>query len=80
MKYVTLENRICAVDNDKVIGEIDFEKINDNTYNIYRTFVSEEYRGKNIASELVNRAFDELRNNRNANIESTCSYCSKFID
>ena len=43
--YITEENRIYLPDeNGKVLAEIDFEKIDEKTYNISHTFVDDSLR------------------------------------
>jgi len=52
--YITEENRIYLPDeNWNVLAEIDFEKLDEKTYNISHTFVDDSIRWQGIGSELV---------------------------
>ena len=52
LEYIVENCRIIVKNVEKeIVAEIDFEKINDDTYNISRTFVDESLRGKGIANE-----------------------------
>jgi len=42
------------------LAEIDFEKIDEKTYNISRTFVDDSLRGQGICSELVEKTITYL--------------------
>ncbi|MBR4634065.1 N-acetyltransferase [bacterium] len=42
------------------MAEIDFEKIDEKTYNISHTFVDDSLRGQGIGSELVEKAMTYL--------------------
>ena len=78
MKYIIDQNRIYANNEDnKIIAEIDFEKVDENTYNIYHTFVDESLRGQGIANELVTRAYKEITEVRKSKVTATCSYARK---
>ena len=81
MEYIIEQNRIYAKSKDgKVVAEIDFEKVDENTYNIYHTFVDESLRGQGIANELVTRAYKEITEVRKAKVTATCSYASKWLE
>ena len=81
MKYIIDQNRIYANNEDnKIIAEIDFEKVDENTYNIYHTFVDESLRGQGIANELVTRAYKEITEVRNSKVTATCSYARKWLE
>ena len=81
MKYIIDQNRIYANNEDnKIIAEIDFEKVDENTYNIYHTFVDESLRGQGIANELVTRAYKEITEVRKSKVTATCSYASKWLN
>lgn len=81
MKYIIEQNRIYAKnENNKIIAEIDFEKVDENTYNIYHTFVDESLRGQGIANELVSRAYKEITEVRKSKVTATCSYASKWLE
>ena len=77
--YVTEENRIYLPDeNWKIFAEIDFEKVDEKTYNISRTFVDDSLRGQEIGSELVEKAMNYLIW-KWYKVSATCSYAKKTI-
>ena len=81
MKYIIEQNRIYAINEfNKIVAEIDFEKVDGNTYNIYYTFVDESLRGQGIANELVTRAYKEITEVRKSKVTATCSYASKWLN
>ena len=79
MKYIKEENRIYVENEGKVVAEVEFEKISDNTYNIYHTFVDESLRGQGIAQELVKKAVEYIKKN-NCKVEATCSYAKHYLE
>ena len=77
--YITEENRIYLQDeNWNIIAEIDFEKIDEKTYNISRTFVDDSLRGQGIGSELVEKAITYLTW-KWYKVSATCSYAKKTV-
>lgn len=81
MEYIIEQNRIYAKnESNKIVAKIDFEKIEEKTYNIYHTFVDEFLRGQGIANELVTRAYKEITEVRKAKVTATCSYASKWLE
>lgn len=80
MEYKKGDNKIY-VENEKgeIVAEIEFEELENNTFNIYHTFVDESLRGKKIASKLVEIAVDEIKT-RKGNIQATCSYAKKWLE
>lgn len=80
MNYIIKQNRIYAKNEDnKIIAKIDFEKVDENTYNIYHTFVDESLRGQGIANEPVTRAYKEITEVRKSKVTATCSYARKWL-
>ena len=80
MDFITEEKRIFLKDEDgKVIAEIEFAEIEQGKYNIYHTFVDESLRGQGIASELVERAVNEIKR-RGGSVQATCSYAKKWLE
>ena len=72
--YITEENRIYLPDeNWNVLAEIDFEKIDEKTYNISHTFVDDSLRGQGIGSELVEKAITYL-SEKWYRVTATCPY------
>ena len=79
--YIIEENGIYLKDeNGKALAEIEFEKISNDTYNIYHTFVDDSLRGKGIASKLVEAAYDEIVIKRKCKVKATCSYASHWLE
>jgi predicted GNAT family acetyltransferase len=77
--YITEENRIYLQDeNWSILAEIDFEKIDEKTYNISRTFVDDSLRGQGIGSELVEKAITYLTS-KWYKVSATCSYAKKTV-
>ena len=70
--------RICLEDKDGVYGEIDIRKEEGNIYNIYHTYVSEEYRGKGIAGKLFSMAIEYI-DNMGGIAKADCSYAAKKL-
>ena len=77
--YITEENRIYLQDeNWSILAEIDFEKMDEKTYNISRTFVDDSLRGQGIGSELVEKAITYLTW-KWYKVSATCSYAKKTV-
>lgn len=75
--YIIEENRIYLSDeNWKILAEIDFEKIDEKTYNISRTFVDDSMRWQGIGSELVEKAINYLTA-KWYQVSATCPYAKK---
>ena len=80
MEFKKEENRIYLDnENGKVLAEIEFEKLEDNTYNIYHTFVDELLRGQGVASKLVEEAVKEIES-RGGKVQATCSYAKAWLE
>ena len=77
--YITEENRIYLPDaNGNILAEIDFEKVDETSYNISHTFVDDSLRWQGIGSELVEKAINHL-NSKWYKVSATCSYAKKSI-
>lgn len=77
--YITEKNRIYLPnETGNVLAEIDFEKIDEKTYNISHTFVDDSLRGKWIGSELVEKAITHLTSEW-YKVTATCPYAKKNI-
>lgn len=80
MEFKKEENRIYIDDeNGKILAEIEFEKLADNKYNIYHTFVDESLRGQGIASKLVEAAINEIKV-RGGEVQAKCSYAKAWLE
>ena len=77
--YITEENRIYLQDeNWNILAEIDFEKVDEKTYNISRTFVDDSLRGQGIGSELVEKAITYLTA-KWYQVSATCPYAKNWL-
>ena len=77
--YITEENRIYLSDEDwKILAEIDFEKVDEKTYNISRTFVDDSMRWQGIGSELVEKAITYLTE-KWYQVSATCPYAKNWL-
>ena len=77
--YVTEENRIYLPDeNWKIFAEIDFEKVDEKTYNISRTFVDDSMRWQGIGSELIEKAITYLTA-KWYQVSATCPYAKNWL-
>ena len=59
MNYVYEERRISLQDHDTLVGEVTWEE-KDNTLYIQHTYVNPQYRGKGIASSLIEALVKQL--------------------
>lgn len=77
--YITEENRIYLPDESwNILAEIDFEQVDDKTYNISHTFVDDSLRGQWIGSELVEKAITYLTA-KWYKVTATCPYAKKTV-
>lgn len=77
--YIIEENRIYLPDEKwNILAEIDFEKIDEKTYNISHTFVDDSLRGQGIGSELVEKAMTYLIS-KWYKVSATCPYAKKTV-
>ena len=79
MKYELNERGVFLKDRNYILAELDYKKINDDTYDIYHTYVDESLRKKGIASKLVEKAYEYIKNN-NCNVIASCSYAKKWLE
>ena len=78
--YITEENRIYLPDEKwNILAEIDFEKVDEKTYNISHTFVDDSLRGQGIGSELVEKAITYLTA-KWYKVTATCSYSKDWLE
>ena len=72
------ESRSVALDNNKIIGECEFD-VCDNKWIITHTGVREEYNGHGIARRLVESvAINAIENN--ITLVPLCSYAKKVLE
>ena len=80
MDFKIEENRIYSVNNEnKIIAEITFEKIEKGIFNINHTYVDESLRGQKIGEKLVKMAIEEIKK-KNGKIQATCSFAKHYLD
>ncbi len=80
MDFKIEENKIFLEDEEgKEVAIIEFEKIAENKYNIYHTYVSDSLRGQGIASKLVEAVVNEVKK-RGGTIEATCLYAKAWLE
>lgn len=72
------ENKIIYMEGKKEVGEIEFKQLDENTIEIYHTYVMPEYQGQQIASKLVEQLFKKLKEDNKKAIIS-CSYVAHWI-
>ena len=79
MEYRVIGNRITAVENDQVLGEITFPVCGPETVVIDHTWVDPSLRGQGVAGQLVRKAADALQSTgRRARV--TCSYARTWFE
>ena len=61
MEYRVVSNRITAVENDQVLGEITFPVCGPETVVIDHTWVDPSLRGQGTAGQLMQAVVDKLR-------------------
>ena len=77
--YIIERNRIYLPDeNWNILAEINFEKIDEKTYNISHTFVDDSLRGQGIGSELVEKAITYLTS-KWYKVTATCPYAKESL-
>lgn len=80
MDFKIEENRIYIENEEgKILAEIEYEKIENNKYSIYHTFVDEVLRGQGIASKLVEKAVAEIKKKGGEPV-ATCSYAKAWLE
>ena len=77
MNYVYEERRISLQDHDTLVGEVTWEE-KDNTLYIQHTYVNPQYRGKGIASSLIEALVKQLEEQKKSCIP-TCSYAKHWF-
>lgn len=80
MEYIHEENRVYVMDeNQIVIGEVTFPKVDENTVNINHTYVDNRFRGMGIANRLLEEAIKEIES-QHLTCVATCSYAIHFFE
>lgn len=79
MNYEMFDNRLVYRDDEKIVAEVTFPKIEGNIVDINHTFVDDSLRGKGVAGTMMQMVADDLKNsNRVAKL--TCSYAIKWFE
>ena len=74
------DNRIYMNDeNGKMIAEVTFPNLDDNTIIIDHTFVDDSLRGQGIAAKLMLEVIDYAKST-NKKIKATCSFAVKWLE
>ena len=74
-----LENKALYKENNKILGEIDYPNIDNDTVNITHTYVDESLRGQGIADQMMQQVIKYLKQN-NKKVICTCSYALKWLE
>lgn len=72
------ENKISLIENAKEVGLITFPFISDTVVDINHTYVDSDYRGRGIASMLMNAVVEQLEQ-RDLKCIPTCSYAINWF-
>lgn len=79
MDFIYRSNQIALYDTEeKLIAEVTFPDVDDNTVNIDHTFVDDSLRGQGVAGKLMEAAAKELRV-RNKKADLTCTYATSWF-
>lgn len=79
MDFICRKNQIALYDAEqKLIAEVNFPDVDDDTVNIDRTFVDDSLRGQGVAGKLMEAAARELRT-RNKKADLTCTYAMSWF-
>ncbi|MGL6199481.1 MAG: GNAT family N-acetyltransferase [Lachnospiraceae bacterium] len=79
MDFIYRSNQIALYDTEeKLIAEVTFPDVDDNTVNIDHTFVDDSLRGQGVAGKLMEAAAKELRT-RNKKADLTCTYATSWF-
>jgi len=75
-EYESNDKRVAAYDDNKEVGECCYSSNGPNCWVINHTYVNPEYRGKNIAEQLVKNVVERAKENK-VKIIPLCPYVSK---
>ena len=79
MHFITEENRIICIDDEKQVGEVCFPETEKGVYDINHTFVDSSMQGKGIAAQLVALAIEEIKR-KGGKITASCSYAKRYME
>lgn len=79
MKYITETGRITAIDDEgKRVGTVTYI-VENGVGTINHTYVDNSQRGQGVASELVRRAVEKIKE-EGYEVEATCSYAKMWLE
>lgn len=78
MRFELENNTLNAIENENIVGYIDFE-LEDNVLNVIHTFVDSSQRGKGLAKKMMDEIYNYSLNN-NYKIKASCSYAIKYLE
>lgn len=73
------KNRFYLTEKEKIVAEITWEILEDNSIDVNHTFVDPSQRGKGLAEKLVLEVIKKARA-ENIKIVPTCSYVVKYFE
>ena len=81
MKYEVFDDRVIVKDENtnKIIAEVTYPLIEDNTVDINHTFVDPSLRGQGVAEKLIAHAVEKIKEN-NYKVKTSCSYAKKLFE
>jgi predicted GNAT family acetyltransferase len=79
MNFITEENRIICMEEQRQVGEICFPETENGVYDINHTFVDSSMQGKGIAGQLVALAIEEIKR-KGGKITASCSYAKRYME
>lgn len=80
MNFIYETNKIYAKNEDgKIIAEVDFPLVDEQTVEIMHTFVDDSLRGQGVAAKLMQAAADTVRK-QGKKARLTCSYAVKWFE
>ena len=79
MDYIYKKNRIYVKDKEGLLlTEVTFPKTDDNTVNIDRVYVNKKLRGKGIASKIMLKTYNYLKE-KNKKVIASCPYAISWF-
>ena len=73
------ENKIIYEINGEEIGVVEYEKIDENTIDIYHTYVDPDYQGRHIAGNLMEYLFKKIQKEKKK-ATASCSYAKHWME
>ena len=78
MEYKHYDNEIVGICDNEIVANVTFPDETDGVVNVNHTFVKEEFRGRNIAGELMMELVKNLDKTQRVAI-LTCPYAVKWF-